>query len=257
MKTSMLQPVRRILVDVYRELAPDHTIRGTAVIPAKHIRFGGREFKNDDFFLASARSEAQRLVQRCSLSQRSAVLDVGCGVGRLPIGILDRVGTVRAYRGVDVHAKSIRWCKQHIESAHPCFQFRLVDAKNRCYNPKGLPLSDSFQFPFDDESFDVIYLYSVFSHMMAEDVKVYLREFRRLLRPDGKVFLTAFLEEGVPDVMENPPDYRLIWRAPLHCVRFDKSFFTALARDENFRVSSFEYAQETDGQSAIYLSPTA
>jgi len=250
----VIQPLRRVLADVYDEIAPDHTVRGTTVIPAKHLRFGGKEFKNDDFFLASAQSEAQRLVRRCGLCTTSAVLDIGCGVGRLPIGILDQVGDIRTYCGVDVQSRSIRWCKLHIERAHPSFQFRLIDARNGCYNPGGSPLSGSFRLPFDDESFDIVYLYSVFSHMMTDAVSVYLGEFRRLLRSEGTVFLTAFLEQGVPDAMENPPNYRMKWNGPLHCVRYDLSFFTGLARDAGLRVSEFQYGQETDGQSAVYLS---
>lgn len=250
----MIQPLRRVLAEVYSGLAPDRTVHGTTVLPAKHLRFGGKEFKNDDFFLASAQSEAQRLVRRCGLSSTSAVLDIGCGVGRLPIGILDQVGDIRSYRGVDVQSKSIQWCKLHVEGAHPSFQFRLIDVKNCCYNPSGSPLSNSFRLPFDDGSFDIIYLYSVFSHMLQDDVSVYLAEFSRLLRSDGNVFLTAFLEEGVPDVMENPRGYRMKWNGPLHCVRFNLSFFTGLVREAGLRVSKFEYGRETDGQSAVYLS---
>jgi SAM-dependent methyltransferase len=251
---GLIQPLRRVLADVYDELAPDHVVHGTTVLPARHLRFGGREFKDDRFFLASAQSEAQRLVRRCGLSTASTVLDIGCGVGRLPIGILDQVGDIRAYRGVDIQSKSIRWCKLHIGDAHPGFQFRRIDVRNRCYNPRGVPLNESFRLPFDDEAFDVIYLYSVFSHMLQDDVSVYLSEFSRLLAPGGRVFLTAFLEEGVPDVMENPSGYRMKWNGPLHCVRFDKSFFTKLVGDAGLRVSEFEYGQETDGQSAVYLS---
>jgi hypothetical protein len=92
--------------------------------------------------------------------------------------------------------------------------------------------------------------------MLQDDVGVYLAEFSRLLRSDGKVFLTAFLEEGVPDAMENPPNYRMKWNGPLHCVRFNMSFFTRLVRDAGLRVSEFEYGRETDGQSAVYLSRT-
>jgi ubiquinone/menaquinone biosynthesis C-methylase UbiE len=253
----VIQPLRRVLVDVYGELVPDHTVRGTAVLPAKHLRFGGKEFKNDDFFLSSAHSEAQRLVRHCGLGKASAVLDIGCGVGRLPIGILDKVGDIQSYRGIDIQSKSIQWCKLRIESSHPSFQFQLIDVRNRCYNPSGSPINGSFKLPFDAGSFDIIYLYSVFSHMMPDDVSIYLREFSRLLRPDGRVFLTAFLEEGVPDAMENPPDYKMKWNGPLHCVRYNNFFFTRLACEAKLQMSHFEYGQETDGQSAVYLSRTS
>lgn len=250
----VIQPLRRVLADVYDELAPDHTIHGNTVLPARHLRFGGKKFKSDPFFLASAQSEAQRLVRRCGLSTASTVLDIGCGVGRLPIGILDQVGNIRDYQGIDIQSKSIQWCKLHIENAHPSFQFRLVDVRNRCYNPRGSALDNSFRLPYTDQSFDIVYLYSVFSHMLQDDVSVYLGEIRRLLSSNGRVFLTAFLEEGVADVMENPPGYRMKWNGPLHGVRFDKAFFARLVGEAGLRVREFEYGQETDGQSAVYLS---
>jgi ubiquinone/menaquinone biosynthesis C-methylase UbiE len=250
----VLQPLRRVLADVYRDVAPDHVNHGANVLPAKHLRFGGKEFKDDDFFLASARSEGRRLVQHCGLDLASGVLDVGCGVGRLPIGILDEVGDIRAYRGIDVSSRSIRWCQRHIQDVHPSFQFKLIDVKNRCYNPSGSPLSSSFSLPFEDASFDVIYLYSVFSHMMPDDIAIYLAEFKRLLARQGTVFLTSFLEEGVPDVVENPQNYRTQWNGPLHCVRLNLYFFSELARSAGFRIADLGYAKETDGQSAVYLS---
>jgi SAM-dependent methyltransferase len=249
-------PLARTLRTAYRTLAPDHATRGNTVYPAKHLRFGGPEFRNDDFFLESARFEACRLADSCGLTQASIVLDVGCGVGRLPIGILEQVGEIRHYQGVDVDARSVHWCKEHIQNVHADFQFQLLDVYNLRYNPAGAPLNCSFRLPFGDGGFDIVYLYSVFSHMTAHDIRIYLRECRRLLATKGRVFLTAFVEEGVPDEVENPLNYRMKWKAPLHCVRFNKSFFSRLVLEAGFEISVFNYAKETDGQSGIYLAPT-
>ena len=181
-------------------------------------------------------------------------MDVGCGVGRLAIGIIDRVGPVEAYRGVDVDRRYVGWCKKHIERVYPSYQFIRVDVQNPRYNPGGSAIAGDFRYPFDDGSFDIIYLYSVFSHMETEDVRVYLQDFRRLLASDGSFFFTSFAEEGGPDISINPEGYRREWSGPLHCVRYRRGFLESLLRSSGFKVDRFEYATETDGQSAFGCS---
>jgi SAM-dependent methyltransferase len=188
------------------------------------------------------------------LSPNSHVLDVGCGPGRLPIGILDRIGEVKKYRGVDVDELSVRWSQRHITGKHPNFQFIYLDVKNTRYNNDGADIRADFRFPFDDEEFDIIHLYSVFSHMLTEDVRAYLRDFQRILKPSGGIFLTAFVEDSVPNVSENPKGYRMAWENPLHCVRYNKDFFEQLLAESHFVTKKFSYATESDGQSAFYIS---
>ena len=234
----------------------DHVRFGSSVLPAKHLRFGGAEFKDDAFFVASGKSEAGRLVNKCAVTSSSRVLDVGCGMGRLPIGILSLMENPPRYFGVDVDFASVDWCRRHVGHGRANFRFDHINVLNERYNPKGTHLGKDFRLPYEDCSLDLIYLYSVFSHMMPEDVQAYLREFRRLLVPTGQVFLTAFVEEKVPDVMENPSNYRMKWGGALHCVRYEKGFFESLIAACGFRIHTFEYERETNGQSALYLSCT-
>jgi SAM-dependent methyltransferase len=100
---------------------------------------------------------------------------------------------------MDVQARSIQWCQQYLARAHPTVQFRHLNVHNLRYNPSGERLDASFRFPFPERSFDLIYLYSVFSHMMSADIRVYLHDFQRLLVRTGWVCFTGFLEEGVPE----------------------------------------------------------
>ena len=111
-----------------------------------------------------------------------------------------------------------------------------------------------FPLPFNNREFDIIYLYSIFSHMTTEDVTAYLNEFKRLLAPSGKIFLTAFIEQNVQPMTINPPDYRRNWQGPLHCVRYDKNFFISLLGENGFKIDRFDYEKETDGQSGLYIS---
>lgn len=236
-------------------LQPKTTRYQNRVLPAKHLRLCGQEFKSDEYFLESARAEADRLIQHLGLAAGSRVMDFGCGYGRLPIGILDRIGEIRRYQGIDVMKPAIDWCNRYIHQQHPNFHFLHTDVSNRRYNPAGEEITSGFHLPFEAQRFDLIYLYSVFSHMEAPDVRIYLKEFHRLLPASGKVFLTAFVEENVPDATVNPQGYRgQNWSNALHCVRFNKSYFESLLQEHGFRVDRFVYEKETNGQSAYYLS---
>ncbi len=224
------------------------------ILPANHLRFCGPDFLDDEYFVTSALAEADRLVERFRLTTSSRVLDVGCGVGRLPIGILGRIGEIQHYRGVDVSKKSIRWCQRYISGRHPSFRFIHIDVKNPRYNPRGKTMDIDFRLPFEHQAFDIIYLYSLFSHMTTEEIRTYLNEFQRLLAPSGKIFLTAFIAEGVPKMTINPQDYVKNWSGALHCVRYDKDFFESLLAENSFSVDCFTYEKEIDRQSAFYIS---
>ena len=223
-------------------------------LPPKALRLCGPMFSDDAYFLASARREADRLVHSFGLRASSRLLDVGCGVGRLAIGIIDRLGPIQAYRGTDVDPRYVRWCQKHIQHAHPTFQFVTIDVGNPRYNPGGPAVAGDFRHPFDDGSFEIVYLYSVFSHMETEQVRIYLRDFRRLLASNGRLFFTSFAEEGVPDLSINPKGYRREWSGPLHCVRYRRGFLESLLQSSGFSVDQFDYATETDGQSAFACS---
>lgn len=224
------------------------------ILPPLKFRFCGDEFRNNEYFLASAKNEALRIIKYCGLTARSKVLDVGCGPGRLPIGILNSMGEIERYIGADIDYKSIQWSQNYITQQHPKFKFIHLDVENLRYNPAGKKIDSHFKFSFKNQEFDIIYLYSVFSHMEKDDVECYLKEFQRLLIPDGKIFLTGFFEEGVPEVTVNPGHYRRDWEGALHCVRYNKSFFMKLLSEYAFQIERFDYETETDGQSAIYAS---
>ena len=239
---------------VLRLLKPDSVEFQGMTLPIPQLRLGGPEFNDDSFFLESARNEAGRLIKDFGLSPKTHFLDLGCGVGRLPIGILSQLGDIDHYRGLDVDKGYVRWCRRHITRYHPTFQFAHIDVENPRYNPHGKRITEPIRLPYDDQEFDLIYLYSVFSHLTQNEVRMNLKEFGRILRPGGKVFLTAFLEEDVEDESVNPPNYRMDWRGPLHCVRFNKQFFESMLQDAGFAVDRFDYEKETNGQSGLYLS---
>lgn len=250
----MIQEILRKKTRQLKEwVAPEGLTYQNTVLPPRVYRLCGEQFQDDEYFLTSAEKEADRLIQNLGLTSKSRILDLGCGYGRLAIGILRRLKTLNGYCGIDVNRSCIRWCRSKIERANPRFQFIHVNVQNDRYNPKGRSLNVQFRFPLEDQTFDIIYLFSVFSHMRDEDVRVYLSECRRLLKPTGKIFLTAFVEDNVPEMSINPLNYKIKASGPLHCVRYNRSFFEKLLSERGFQNDRLHGTHVENGQSGFYV----
>ena len=129
----------------------------------------------------------------CGISAEMTVLDVGCGIGRVAFQLLDVLSAGGKYIGIDVTRDSVLWCQENITARHPNFQFHHFDAVNELYNPHGKYTSLEFTLPMPDQSVDRIFLASVFTHLLENEVLHYMSEFARVLKPDGQVYATFFL----------------------------------------------------------------
>ena len=127
------------------------------------------------------------------LGPDDAVLDIGCGPGRMAVPLTRYLSPRGTYEGFDIVAEEVAWCRDTISPRHPSFRFQRSDVQNDRYNPDGNIPASEFRFPYPDASFDFAFATSVFTHMLAPDVDRYLAEIRRVLRPGGRVLLTWFL----------------------------------------------------------------
>ena len=243
----------RLYRGLRRRLQPQFTRFEGQVLPAPHMRYCGPDFHDDAVFLGSAREEARRLVRDFQVGDQTRLLEIGCGPGRLPIGLIAEAVPVARYDGVDVDAAAIRWCQRHLAPDRPGLHFHHITARNERYNPDGQAMDDSFALPLEAGSYDLVYLHSIFTNMLESDVAVYCREFHRLLRPGGVVFLTAFVEEGVPPVTVNPEDYHIRPTGPFNVIRYEKEHFLNLLCKPGFEVAHFSYGTELGRQSAVHL----
>ena len=135
----------------------------------------------------------KNLVELAGLSKDEAVLDVGCGCGRTARHLVRYLSPQGRYCGFDIVAESVRWCRTYLSRLHQGFSFEHADIYNGLYNPAGTEASSSFDFPYEDGSFDLAFLDSVFTHMFPADVARYLDELGRVLKPGGRALLSFFV----------------------------------------------------------------
>jgi SAM-dependent methyltransferase len=99
------------------------------------------------------------------------ILDFGCGVGRISLPFFFKYG--RPTHCVDVDKKCIAYLKETIPGA----------------NPTEIPYDPPT--PFADNSFDVVYAVSVWTHLPPDKSDAWLREIKRILIPGGLALITT------------------------------------------------------------------
>ncbi|MDF9661347.1 class I SAM-dependent methyltransferase, partial [Bacillus cereus] len=107
------------------------------------------------------------------LNKESKVLDFGCGWGRI-IRFLFKDASDQNLLGIDVDPAMITLCNETLgrgiyktASPHPPVEF------------------------ISDNSLDIIFAYSVFSHLSEATAENWVKEFSRVLRPGGIFIATT------------------------------------------------------------------
>lgn len=200
-------------------------------------------------YLDSGIEQIAFLKQNHLISKNSKILDFGCGQGRLLNSLKYSKTKFSKYIGLDTSENSIKWCQKYLAKSQDV-EFIHLPAENARYNPnvKGLQ-----HLPFESNEFDLIFLNSVFSHMLTDDITFYLSEFYKVLKNNGSLYLTAFIEENVPSVQENPHNYLSKSSGALHRVRYEKNYFFELIKNAQFELSSFHHQHITRTHQSVVV----
>ena len=134
----------------------------------------------------------------CSLQPNGAVLDIGSGMGRSAVALAQYLNKEGKYEGFDVVKRGVDWCTKNITARFPNFHFKYIPLNNDLYRQSG-EAPESFRFPYPDKAFDLVIVNSVFTHMVADEVKNYFKEMARVLKPGGIAYTTFFLYKNGQD----------------------------------------------------------
>lgn len=129
-----------------------------------------------------------------------AILDFGCGCGRVMRWWKDLDGT--RLHGTDYNPYLVDWCRRNL----PFASFSTNDLE------VGLDLAD--------DSFDLVYSYSVFTHLPEAMQRPWLDELVRVTAPGGHLVLTFHGEQTLADLDEGDRG------------RFDAGELVVVARDD-------------------------
>ena len=122
-----------------------------------------------------------------------SVLDLGSGCGRLARQLLQQRPRPQSYLGIDLHRGMVEWCRRNLSDVDPNFQFFHHDVFERGFNPTGHALDHSRPLPARDASASLIIAWSLFTHVLQNDIIYYLDQCARILRPGGLIRSTWFL----------------------------------------------------------------
>jgi len=152
---------------------------GLPLPPARLRTQVGPLHADADFFLASGRHNAELIrdllrEQDASAESLRALLDWGCGCGRV---LRHWVGlTETRVCGCDIEPRMVAWCNENLPFA---------DVKVNALSP---PLA------YADSGFDLVYAFSVMTHLSEDLQHSWLRELRRVLRPGGYLLFSTLGE---------------------------------------------------------------
>jgi SAM-dependent methyltransferase len=143
--------------------------------------------KDYEVFVRSGRSLAAKIkghVDHWAGTGRDlTVLDFGCGCGRIALPMFFEQGMLTHACDIDASA-----------TAYLAGQLPSVDVRATPFKP---PL------PYDDNTFDVVYSVSIWTHLTAADQIEWLKEMRRIIKPGGYLMATTSSYKAIEHRRDN------------------------------------------------------
>jgi ubiquinone/menaquinone biosynthesis C-methylase UbiE len=249
----------QVTLDPIDAMIPDYSL-------ANYVGGGGAEQ-----FKTIGRVMVEWFKQFSDLRPDERVLEVGCGIGRIAIPLTQYLDK-GSYVGFDIVTEGIEWCQRKVTPRYPNFEFFVADVHNQYYHPEGTQAAAEYVFPFEDGSFDFVFLTSVFTHMLPVDLEHYTAEISRVLRPGGRCFCTAYVIDDVGRKQLDEQTSRMAFKAypggywtitpdnPEHAVAYPEAYFNQVFVDHGLqptRLISGEWWKHDFAQDILIVAKPA
>jgi len=159
------------------------------------------------------------------------ILDVGCGV-RFTMTIINRSIPIRSYTGLEVDQALVDFLQSQVEPYDDRFCFERWNAHNEMYNKNGVKMQPSDLLPFT-KPFDLIWLFSVFTHLCPDDAAVLLALLRKHVKPNGKLLFSTFIDDDLEGFDDRVPD------SPLLNAYYGRKYMEKIVIGNGWKIDSF------------------
>lgn len=223
------------------------------LVPPVEVLFDGTS-NHPDFESIGENFVDTIVVQRAGLQPEQRILDVGSGNGQKARALTARLNAQGRYDGIEIVQAGVDWCRQAY-AGYPNFHFQHADIRNDHYHPLGKIPPAAYEFPFSDESFDVVLLSSVFTHILPDGLENYFGQITRVLKPGGRAVITYFLwnNEAAEAIAagDDPAFFSHIHQEgvcrlydtadPERAVCYDEAYIRSLYRKHHHHVAEITY----------------
>lgn len=180
-----------LLFEEFRNLPPNYM--------RVRIGAGSRLFHNQIVYLNAARNFWYYMMDKGLVGLDSDVVDIGVGCGRYAHHLRDYdfkgERFAGQYIGIDIDDEMLAWCREHfdaerfnfIKSTHSSATYRNESGQKAYYS-----------IPLADESRDLVFSTSLYTHLLEEELHNYSAEAFRILRSGRCMAMYVFCLDFPP-----------------------------------------------------------
>jgi ubiquinone/menaquinone biosynthesis C-methylase UbiE len=136
----------------------------------------GRLASTYDFFTGYEIAHHKKAIEMADIKSTDTILEVACGTGQATMNLIKAIDQSQTIQAIDLTEQMITKAKKKVErhGFGSYVEFHQGNAKN---------------LPFENDSFDILYNSFMFDLLDQNDFLIVLKEFKRVLKPGGKLVL--------------------------------------------------------------------
>lgn len=185
------------------------------------------------------------LSQNINIMNNFKVVEIGSNVGIMSLAFGKYLSNMGSYHGIDSERNCIDWCKEKISSIyHNCHFYHIPHHEQKL---------NTLRLPFESESIDLVFSTNLLLSLMPEEVKIFLQEISRILKPGGRCAFMCFLwnpfiENTIKDhrsglkLAENCEKYRIITNIHKEkTIAYSESIINEWIQSSKFHINEIMY----------------